>query len=423
MKKKIALVVLILTILLAVAGAVLYFVIWEPTVEEVKVEVGQEIQLNDFLVEPNDKAAFVTDISKIDTSALGKHEIKIKILGREFTSQLIVEDTVAPAGEAVPLVTEAGILPDVLECVTNIVDATAVAVSYKETPDVSKAGDIPVTILLTDEAGNITEIESTITVWVDDEPPVISGTSNKTVTVGGSISYKKGITVTDNKDENPTLEIDNSKVDLNKPGTYEVVYTATDKAGNSSSVTIKVTVKEKQVTPTTDNTTTTTPQEVNEATVNAMAQKVLDSITNSSMSKMDIAFAIYKWTNTHIGYTGKSDKSNWINGAYEAFTKRSGDCYTYFAAAKAMFRVAGIDNVDVVKSDTSHSRHYWSLINIGSGWYHVDATPRKGSGDLFFMVTDAELEAYSSTHRNSHIFDGSLYPARATESVQHLVRY
>ena len=39
------------------------------------------------------------------------------------------------------------------------------------------------------------------------------------------------------------------------------------------------------------------------------------------------------------------------------------------------------------------------------------------------MVTDAELEAYSVEHHNSHIFDPDLYPERATESVQDKVDY
>ena len=78
--------------------------------------------------------------------------------------------------------------------------------------------------------------------------------------------------------------------------------------------------------------------------------------------------------------------------------------------------------MDVVKSDTSHSSHYWSLINLGDGWYHVDCTPRRNVG-YFFMNTDAELEAYSVQNRNSHIFDSSLYPPRATESLQERVDY
>jgi hypothetical protein len=39
------------------------------------------------------------------------------------------------------------------------------------------------------------------------------------------------------------------------------------------------------------------------------------------------------------------------------------------------------------------------------------------------MVTDEELEAYSSAHQNSHIFDPDLYPERATASLQYMVDY
>ena len=199
-------------------------------------------------------------------------------------------------------------------------------------------------------------------------------------------------------------------MDTEKAGTYPVTYTATDDAGNSTSVTVNLTLVDK-------------PEGyVEPEVVYDLAQKVLDEITTEGMTQMEVAFAIYRWTTTHIGYVGTSDKSSWTGAAYVAFTERSGDCYNYFAAAKAMYEVAGIENVDVVKSDTSHSSHYWSLINLGDGWYHVDCTPRRNVG-YFFMNTDAELEAYSVQNRNSHIFDSSLYPPRATESLQERVDY
>lgn len=409
MKKQITIIASILAVTLVICGII--FFTWKPVNKEVKLEVGESISIDAFLTKATTNASFKTDISQIDTSVLGEHQVKIKILCFTFGSTLEIVDTTAPTATPVEVSVEAGILPDAIECVTNIVDMTNVTVSYKETPDTSEDGVYDVVVLLTDEGGNVTEVETTINVWSDKEAPVISGAGDKTVTVGGSISYRQGVSVVDNMDESPTLEIDNSNVDLNKVGSYEVVYTATDKSGNSSSVTVTVYVVEKQV------------AQVDEVTVNALAQKVLDSITDDSMTDMEVAFAIYRWTNKNISYTGTSDKSNWIVGAYQAFTKKSGDCYNYFAAAKALFRVAGIENVDVEKSDTSHSRHYWSLINLGDGWYHVDCTPRKGDGDLFFMVTDAELEAYSSAHSNSHIFDVNAYPARATESLQHRVNY
>ena len=156
--------------------------------------------------------------------------------------------------------------------------------------------------------------------------------------------------------------------------------------------------------------------------MNALAQKVYNQIITDNMSQMQKAFAIYRRVRGNIAYTGSSDKSSWEVGAYQAFKKRSGDCFNYYAAGKALLNIAGIQNVDIVKSDTSHSRHFCSLINVGNGWYHFDCTPRKGGGN-FFMLTDAELAAYSESHNNSHIFDSSLYPARATESVQDKVSY
>ena len=401
---------LVLTIVLAGIS----LATWKPVKEQVMIEVGEKPEISQFLKNPSEKASFKTDISKVDTSVLGEQMIEIKVGFATFKSSLKVVDTVAPTADPVEVVVEAGTVPKASDCVTNIVDKTEVSVSFKETPDTSKDDIVNATVLLVDKAGNKAEVDVKITVWRDTEAPVISGTSNKTVTKGGTISYRQGVTVTDNMDENPTLEIDNSAVDLNKVGKYKVTYTATDKAGNTTTKTITVSVMEKE---------STSNNAVTEENVRSMALKVLNKITNDSMSDMEIAFAIYHWVYNNIEYIGSSDKSSWVVGAYQAFTKKSGDCYNYFAAAKALFEVAGIQNVDVVKSVTTHSRHYWSLINLGDGWYHVDTTPRKGDGDLFFMVTDAELEAYSVQHKNSHIFDPDAYPERATKSLQDKVDY
>ena len=82
----------------------------------------------------------------------------------------------------------------------------------------------------------------------------------------------------------------------------------------------------------------------------------------------------------------------------QGFTEGQGDCFVFFATSKALLTRAEIPNIDVVKSDTSHSSHYWSLINCGDGWYHFDTTPRYGGGS-FFMLTDAEILEYSEAHR------------------------
>lgn len=322
-------------------------------------------------------------------------------------------DTTPPSAEPVDTVVQAGELPDPAALVTNIQDESDVTVSWMRQPDVTQGGETTALILLTDGAGNTSTVEVKLTVIVDETPPVIEGAVDLEFYVGDPIAYKSNITVTDDQTEFPKLVVDNSQVDTAKAGTYPVTYTATDDAGNRTSVTVNLTLTDK-------------PEGyVEPEVVYGLAQEILNEITDETMTDMQVAFAIYRWVSTNIAYTGHSDKSSWTGGAYQAFTERAGDCFNYFAAAKALYDVAGIENVDIVKEvteETSQSSHYWSLINLGDGWYHVDCTPRSNPG-RFFMNTDAELLAYSVENRNSHNFDGSLYPERATESVQDLVDY
>jgi transglutaminase-like putative cysteine protease len=378
----------------------------------VTLEAGEPVDVADFLKDGVSDGSFVTDVSTIDTTQPGEYPVTVRVGKKEYDTTLQVEDTVAPTANAVEgVITNLGELPQPDTLVTDVTDATNVEISYKKEPKVNKEGQTSAVVLLTDAGNNKSTVDVTITVISDTEPPVIEGAKDLEIYVGDTVAYKQGVSVTDDQDENPTLEIDNSAVSLDSAGSYPVIYTATDQAGNQSTVQVTLTVKEK-------------PEGYIEPdVVYALADEVLAEITDDSMSDMQKAFAIYNWTRTHISYTGTSDKSSWTLGAYQGFTQKKGDCYNYFAVAKALLDCAGIENTDIVKSDTSHSSHYWSLINLGDGWYHFDATPRKGEGDNFFMVTDEELNAYSVAHDNSHIFDSSLYPERATQSVQDKVNY
>lgn len=409
-RRRITLLVLIL--ILIAACAVMYVINRKnPIKSAITVEAGAAVGISAFLEEADTDAGFITDMSSIDTTKPGRYPISIAVGKKEYTSTLIVSDTVAPTADAVSVTVFSGDALEATDCVENINDVTEVTVAFENEPDVVTGGESVVAIILTDAGGNETKVLTTITVLTDTQAPVIEGAEDIEAFVGDSISYKANITVTDDYDEKPSLTIDNSRVDLTTAGAYEVTYTATDAAGNSSSVTITLTLTDKPE-------GYVEPEEVYE-----LAQEVYDDIITDSMTDMQKAFAIYLWVRSNIGYTGDSDKSSWTIGAYDAFKNLSGDCFNYFAAAKALFDLAGIENIDIVKSDTSHSSHFWSLINLGYGWYHVDCTPRKGDGDDFFMVTDEELEAYSVEHKNSHIFDSDLYPERATESVQDKVDY
>ena len=285
--------------------------------------------------------------------------------------------------------------------VTNIAGSSSVTVTFAKEPDFTTPGTQEVALLLTDEDGNTTELTATLTVLQDTTPPVISGVTDQEILLGETVAYKKGVTVTDDYDENVELEVDSSQVNPTVAGDYLVTYRATDRSGNTAEATAYFSF--------------TQPSEYTELALEE-AQKVLDKITTEDMTQTEVAKAIYDWCRANIAYTAHSDKGDWQKAAVQGFTQRSGDCYVYFATAKAMFEAAGIPNIDVEKIYVEgRAMHYWSLIDCGSGWYHFDATPRVGEGDDFFMVTDAYLEAYSQAHNNSHEFDHSLYPATPEE--------
>lgn len=376
-----------------------------PVVDALTVEAGtEELSAEEFLKEDSQgkvEISFITDMSEIDFHHVGEYEVSLLARGKEYTCLLTVEDTVAPSGTGVSLTVTTVEELSAEELVTGIADATDVSCSFKEVPDISQAGTVTAIIVLTDEGGNTSEVSATLTVVEDTQAPVIDGVGPLTVFLGDTISYKGQITVTDDYDTDVDVEVDTSAVDINTPGTYPITYTATDASGNTTEQSTTITIQEK-------------PDDyVEEDTVYALADEVLAEITTEDMTLKQKAKAIYTWVRTNIGYVNTSEKDSWTNGAYQGFTQKSGDCFIFFSTAKALLTRAGIPNIDVVKSDTSHSSHYWSLVNVGDGWYHFDATPRAGGGN-FFLLTDAELLSYSEAHNNSHIFDQSLYPATPT---------
>ncbi len=404
--------VLLAVLLMVLLGAILLLMPKNPLVDNLTLEAGTAVSAEQFLKKDTSKSvSFVTDITKLNLTVPGEHTLEISVGGKTYSTVLVIEDKTAPKADPVNSATQAGVLPDPEDLVTNIRDVGPVTVSYQVEPDVSKGGEVTARVLLTDAAGNTAVVEVKLLVMQDEVAPEIHGAADWEVYVGDPIAYKANITVTDDQTQYPTLTVDNSKVDTGKAGKYPVTYTATDAAGNSTSVTVYLTLVNKP------------SGYVEPEVVYGMAKEVLDQITNESMTKVEVAAAIYNWVRTNIGWYDHSDKSNgWSAGAYEGFTKRMGDCFTYYATAKALFDVAGIPNIDVTKvvtAQTSRSSHYWSLINLGDGWYHVDITPRSNNfTDSFFLYTDEEMLAYSRQHKNCFNFDLDAYPDRATESVQ-----
>ena len=247
----------------------------------------------------------------------------------------------------------------------------------------------------------------------DTTAPVIEGAKDMEIYVGGTVSYKTGVLVSDDTDFKPTLSIDNSQVKLNTPGVYPVIYTATDAAGNSSSVTVYLTVKqwvEGYVEP---------------EVIYAKADALLSQFITDDMTDREKVEAVYVWTRRAVHLTYGSapagfdhETADWLQTAYQLLNKDvvKGDCFYFFAVQKLMLQRLGIPTIDCEKIYDGKSHHYWLLVSIdgGNSYYHFDNVWSKS----LCLVTDAELDAFSAAiESNPFNRNTSLYPATPTEKL------
>ena len=220
---------------LAVIALLIYLLLLPQKVQrKVTIEAGAKRPDVSIFLKGNHKGSFLTDLSKIDFKEIGTYAIKIKVEGKTYESKLVIEDTTAPKATDNQKTGALGFKLNALSCVKDVEDATKVTAHFVKEPNWNQSGKQSATVILKDEGNNETKVKVTIELLKDQEPPVIQGVKDQTVALNGTISYKKGVTVTDNQDKNPNLSIDTSKVNLQQEGTYEVIYIATDQAGNKA---------------------------------------------------------------------------------------------------------------------------------------------------------------------------------------------
>jgi len=317
-------------------------------------------KISDDLILTEAEAAVATTLYVVEDGALQKHSVS--------TPSAKIKNVLAYIDKPVPA----------SRFVYDIVSESEVIISYKIFPDFTKLEPQTVYIVLADAYGNKTELTAILTVVIDDEPPVIEGVLDKEAALNGTVSYRSGVTVTDNYDPNPKLTIDSSGVNLKKPGTYPVVYTAEDENGNISQKIGSVYVSE-----------------IEASVIEGMADAILSQIIDDKMTEREKAWAIFRWVTIKMSYSAGNYPRHLILGAHACFSKGVGDCYVFMAGSRVLLMRAGIPTFEV-KRINGYAEHYWLLVDTGDGWRHYDTCfNAKLTEKERFMFTESMAEEYT----------------------------
>lgn len=200
----------------------------------------------------------VIDNSDVNTNQTGIYKVYYTVSDKAGNeAQKIRNVNVGNVSDTVPpVITLKGNNPDTADVKVSYNDPGAEALDNVDgdiTDDIVETGNVDVNTFgeyslkynVSDEAGNAAD-EKTRTVWVVDRTkPVITLNNPNPVNIQIGNTYNEpGATATDNYDGDITGKIDTNASDVNtsQAGTYSVIYTVSDNAGNQAQETRTVNV-------------------------------------------------------------------------------------------------------------------------------------------------------------------------------------
>lgn len=369
------------------------------TIDDFTAVSVEYAQAPDMAVEgPQQVLLAVTDLGGNVTKATAELNLIFDRLAPEIHG---VEDITVYVGKPVEI--GAGVT------VTDDLDPAPVMTMDADSVDQEKAGVYTVTYTAVDLSGNETVAQSVITVIDDQQAPTIFGVNKLETYTGSTVSYRNGIIVTDDYDAAPVLSIDNSQVNLEEPGTYEFFYVAVDAAGNETRIPTTITVVSKP------------SSFVEEDVIYAKADELLATIVEPEMNAEEQVRAVYRWVSGHCSYGSNYDTNDRLQAAYVMMTRRSGDCYNFYALTSVFFERLGLPELMVQRAPNSGRRttHFWNMVSVDGGetYYHVDACPSVNFSDRLCLVSDAHLARLSRQNPGYFAMLEGVYPPTPEEDL------
>ena len=273
-------------------------------------------------------------------------------------------------------------------------DLSPVDMEWIVEPDWEQTGEQTVRVRAVDRYENETVLDETVTLTADTEPPVLYGVVNRIAYIGESIAYFAEVYAEDAVDGRTEVTVE-SEVVPDREGTYRVVYSTVDLSGNRASAECTFRLVKSTVT---------------EEEVKALAQDVLRGLVTDDMVAAEKLRAVFNYVRGHVHYVGNSDKSDWRKEAARGFKTGKGDCFTFYSVTRALLDELEIDYMSVTRKG-GRTRHYWVIVNIGTGWYHFDPTIAPHHKHKCFMWTNKQCQIKPYFWR----YEKDSFPEIATE--------
>jgi len=402
------------------AAAPLYVLVPKESIEHEFAEEGPVLRAVDMLLNPEVAANAPFDVHftetplALDEYGVGEHTLNLVLNDIPFTVLLKISDTTPPVGLSVDHESIIGesVKPD--DFVTALFDASGIAsVEFEEEPDIFLQSDEeqPVRIIITDNNGNTESISSTLTLILDDSPPVIDGVPEfYEVKVNTQIDFLEGITAFDSFGRPLTVNVNDGDVDINALGTFTAIIWAEDLTGNITQA--EYSIRFISVDP---------------EDFFSQLDAILDDILKNGMSDAEKALAIHNWVRSRLQKSPDAvDSESLIEVALPALSDRSGDrrgnSKLYSAISSLMLTRAGVPNMLINRIETADTPHRWVLINPDEkGWFHFDPFPTGMIlGNLTAMFT--EKEANEISRRANYNFKIEDYYTFNTDAYPEIVK-
>lgn len=108
----------------------------------------------------------------------------------------------------------------------------------------------------------------------------------------------------------------------------------------------------------------------------------------------DKAFVIAKWLCDNVVYSSdyiiSSLDSTYL--IYDAIINKQSSSEGYAAAYNYLCTLAGLKSISIYGDFNGLNNHFWNMIKIDNGWYHVDTSQMKSENYYrYFCLTDSEI--------------------------------